>query len=141
MGRRFQIGVNLLINSISSEDIEGQDDKSEDFLDQENRILYHQLHYPENIDIHLTRNQTKIFQEIFGNKITRLIRNSARAIAGGAQVRLWDENYDAAEDRFLLAYDFDSNESHTEKQKKYYTEIIRPVWLLFMCQNGRSIKK
>ena len=32
-------------------------------------------------------------------------------------MRLWDENYDAAEDRFLLAYYFDSNGSHTEKQK------------------------
>ena len=113
----FQIGVYLLINSISSEDIEGQDDRSENLSDQDNWEKLEELHYPENVDIRLTRKQNKIFQELFGNKITRSVRKSARAIAGGAQVSLWDENYDAAEDHFPLAYYFDSNGSHTEKQR------------------------
>ena len=113
----FQICVYLLINSISSEEIEGQDDMNEDFTNKDNGILHEDLHHSENIDIRLTENQTKIFQEILGKNFASSTVKSMRAIAGGAQVRLWDENYDAAEDRFLLAYYFDSNPSHTEKQK------------------------
>ena len=74
--------------------------------------------YPdENIDIRLTKEQAKIFEEILRDKVSSSIEKSARAIAGGSQVRLWDENYDRTEDRFLLAYYFDQNASHTEKQR------------------------
>ena len=74
--------------------------------------------YPEkDIDIRLTKEQTEIFEEIMEKKVSSSIKNSARAVAGGSQVRLWDENYDPIEDRFLLAYYFDQNASHTEKQR------------------------
>ena len=74
--------------------------------------------YPdEDIDIRLTKEQTEIFEEIMEQKVSSSIKNSARAVAGGSQVRLWDENYDPIEDRFLLAYYFDQNASHTEKQR------------------------
>ena len=104
-------------NDQTNEDIEGHDDRSEDLSDQDNWKQLEELQNPEIIDICLTGNQTKILQEILRNKITRSIKKSAKAIAGVAQVRLCDENYDAAEDRFLLVYYFDSNGSHTEKQK------------------------
>ena len=113
----FQICVYILINSISSEKIEGKDYRSEYFSEEDNEILHKELQYPENIDIRLTGYQTKIFQEILEKKIASSTDKSARAIAGSGQVQLWDENYDATEDRFLLAYYFDSNPSHTEKQK------------------------
>ena len=74
--------------------------------------------YPdENIDIRLTKEQTKIFEEILEQKVSSSIEKTARAIAGGSYVRLWDENYDPREDRFLLAYYFDETASHTEKQR------------------------
>ena len=117
MTRRFQICLYLLIKSISSEDIEGHDDRSEDLSDQDKSKQLEELQNPEIIDICLTGNQTKILQEILRNKITRSIKKSARAITGVAQVRLCDEDHDAAEDRFLLVSYFDSNGSHTEKQK------------------------
>ena len=113
----IQIYVNLLVTSISSAHIEGRDDKSEDFSNQDNGIRHEEWHNAEKIDIRLTENQTKIFQEILRKKIASSNKKSARAIAGGGQVRLWNENYDVREDRFLLAYYFDSNSSHTEKQK------------------------
>ena len=84
----IQICVYLLINSITSEETEGQDERIEDFSDQDDLKLHEELHYSEIIDIRLTENQTKIFQEMLGKKIASSNEILARAIAGGGQVRL-----------------------------------------------------
>ena len=67
----------------------------------------------EDIDIRLTETQVTNFQEIL--RVDSI--GSPRASAAGPQVKLWDENYDPLEDRFLLAYYFDANATHTPKQR------------------------
>ena len=72
--------------------------------------------YPnEDIDIRLTEEQAKSFEEILERKVSDPLK--ARAIAAGPKVRLWDENYDPNADRFLLPYYFDEAATHTAKQR------------------------
>ena len=71
-------------------------------------------HPNEDIDIRLTETQVKNFQKFLKNSDSK---GSPRASATGPHVKLWDENYDPFEDRFLLAYYFDENATHTTKQR------------------------